>query len=117
MHKISGPEAKKYCRSVDIMADAAYGILIKSPQSFTGNLVYDEDFLMNEGITDLDQYRAEPGRKNLFTCHTNGFRFYRSHFEVSNINNFFAGSSDKLFPDLFTDEVPDFSILGEIRKN
>lgn len=61
MHKMSGPSARKYCRSVNIMADAAYGILVKPPQSFTGNLVYDEDFLIKEGIIDLDQYRAEPG--------------------------------------------------------
>lgn len=61
MHKMSGPSARKYCRSVNIMADAAYGILVKPPQSFTGNLVYDEDFLIKEGIIDFDQYRAEPG--------------------------------------------------------
>lgn len=109
MNKTGGPTAKKYCRSVDIMADAAYGILIKSPQSFTGNLVYDEDFLMNEGVTDFDQYRAEPGWDRIFPLHiVHMWHVVKFHF--------FAGSSEKLFPDLFTDEVPDFSILEKFKK-
>lgn len=57
--KKRGPKAKKFCRSVDIMADAAYAILIKDPASCTGNLYFDEDVLKAEQIADLEQYRAE----------------------------------------------------------
>lgn len=62
MKEFRGPKAKKYCRSVDIMADAAYAILIKDPVRYTGNLCFDEDILKAEKITDLEQYRAERGR-------------------------------------------------------
>lgn len=57
--KKRGPKAKKFCRSVDIVADAAYAILIRDPVSCTGNLYFDEDVLKAEQITDLEQYRAE----------------------------------------------------------
>lgn len=62
MKEFRGPKAKKYCRSVDIMADAAYAILIKDPTTYSGNLCFDDDILRAEGITDIEQYRAEKGR-------------------------------------------------------
>lgn len=43
------------------MADAAYAILIRDPKSFTGNLLFDEEVLVSEGISNFEQYRADPG--------------------------------------------------------
>lgn len=54
------PNSEAYrsaCRSVEIMADAAYGILVKDSRTFTGNFFDDEGFLTAEGIADMDQYR------------------------------------------------------------
>lgn len=58
-----GPEVKKICRKPDILADAAYGILTKSPEQFTGQFVVDETFLKQEGVTNFDQYAEVPGEK------------------------------------------------------
>jgi len=49
-------------RTVDIMADAAYLILIKNSRTFTGNFVVDETILRNElKITNFDKYSVVPG--------------------------------------------------------
>lgn len=56
-----GEEGRKSCRKPDILADAAYAILSKSPADFTGNFVIDEELLKEEGITDMDQYAEVPG--------------------------------------------------------
>jgi hypothetical protein len=59
---IGSVEMRKQSRTVDIMADAAYQILIKDSRSFTGQFVIDEHFLRKElGITNFDQYAVEPG--------------------------------------------------------
>ncbi len=60
MEQTGGPKAKKFCRNVNIMADAAYAILIRDPNSYTGNLVFDEDILASEGVVNFDQYLADP---------------------------------------------------------
>lgn len=52
----------KQCRTVDIMADAAYAILTR-PKTFTGNFVVDEDILREEGVQDMDQYAVQPGHR------------------------------------------------------
>lgn len=51
-----GADSLKYNRKVEIMADAAYAILTKNPKSITGNFFIDDEVLLNEGITDFDQY-------------------------------------------------------------
>jgi citronellol/citronellal dehydrogenase len=48
-------------RTPEIMADAAHAILVRDPHSCTGNFFLDEQVLAEEGVTDLDQYRAAPG--------------------------------------------------------
>lgn len=58
-----GSDGRKCCRKPDILADAAYCILSKSPSEFTGNFVIDEELLLKEGITDLDQYAEVPGEE------------------------------------------------------
>lgn len=48
-------------RTPQIIADAAYYILSKSPAACTGNCFIDEDVFVKEGITDLSKYSVEPG--------------------------------------------------------
>jgi citronellol/citronellal dehydrogenase len=48
------------CRKPEIIGEAAYRIVTK-PVSFTGNFIIDDTFLLNEGVTDLEQYSVEPG--------------------------------------------------------
>ena len=54
----------EHCRSVDIMADAAYTILTQ-PSSVTGHFFIDENVLRNAGITDFDKYAIVPGSREL----------------------------------------------------
>jgi citronellol/citronellal dehydrogenase len=42
------------------MADAAYEILTKDSQLFTGNFVIDEQILRESGVTDFSKYREDP---------------------------------------------------------
>lgn len=48
----------KHGRHPEIVAEAAYRVLIKN-SSFTGHFLIDEDFLRSEGITDFSQYRVD----------------------------------------------------------
>lgn len=57
---IAGLESKDYSRKPDIMADAAYAVLIQDPKSCTGNFFIDEDVLKTAGVTDLNQYACNP---------------------------------------------------------
>jgi NAD(P)-dependent dehydrogenase (short-subunit alcohol dehydrogenase family)/putative sterol carrier protein len=56
-----GDDVKARCRSVDIMADAAYVILTKDSKSFNGNFCVDDEVLAGVGITDLERYSFVPG--------------------------------------------------------
>ena len=55
-------EALAFCRTDQIMADAAYAVLTKNSRTRTGEFLYDEDILKQEGITDYDQYLVSPGK-------------------------------------------------------
>jgi len=57
-----GKEGLAYCRSDQIMADAAYVMLTRDSRSRTGEFLYDEDVLAEEGITNFDQYLFSPGK-------------------------------------------------------
>ncbi len=57
---LGNEQALSRCRKPQILADAAYRIVTK-PVSFTGNFIIDDTFLLNEGVTDLEQYSVEPG--------------------------------------------------------
>jgi citronellol/citronellal dehydrogenase len=48
-------------RRPEIIAEAAYRIFHK-PVSFTGQFLIDDTFLADEGISDFDQYRADPSQ-------------------------------------------------------
>jgi citronellol/citronellal dehydrogenase len=57
---LAGDEGMKRCRTVDIMADAAYAIFEKPAKSFSGNFLIDDSFLYAEGERDFDKYRVDP---------------------------------------------------------
>jgi len=48
-------------RTPQIVSDTVLGILNEDPAEFTGNAVYDEDFLVEKGITDLSEYNLTEG--------------------------------------------------------
>jgi citronellol/citronellal dehydrogenase len=60
MNLLGGEEAMAQSRNPDILADAAHAVLARPSRYYTGNLVIDEDILAEEGITDLEGYRADP---------------------------------------------------------
>jgi citronellol/citronellal dehydrogenase len=53
---LGGDEAMRRSRKPEIVADAAYEILIRSSREATGNFFIDDDVLAEAGITDLDHY-------------------------------------------------------------
>jgi citronellol/citronellal dehydrogenase len=64
MNLLGGEEAMAQSRNPEILADAAHTILVRGPEC-TGNFFIDEDVLAEEGITDLDRYRADPDGSEL----------------------------------------------------
>jgi citronellol/citronellal dehydrogenase len=56
---LGGDAMMRMSRTPAILADAAYRIFQK-PASFSGNFLVDDTFLGSEGVTDFDQYRADP---------------------------------------------------------
>jgi citronellol/citronellal dehydrogenase len=59
---VGGDTLMRMSRTPEILADAAYAIFNK-PKSFTGNFLIDDTFLAGEGVTDFDQYRADPTQR------------------------------------------------------
>jgi citronellol/citronellal dehydrogenase len=59
---VSGQEGLRSCRTVDIMADAAYVIFNKRARDFTGNFLIDDMVLYEAGERDFDKYRVDPTR-------------------------------------------------------
>jgi citronellol/citronellal dehydrogenase len=59
---VGGDALMRMSRTPEILADAAYAIFNK-PKSFTGNFLIDDTFLAGEGVTDFDQYRADPTQR------------------------------------------------------
>jgi len=57
---LGGERVMRMTRTPAIMADAAYLVFQKPSRSFTGNFLIDDTFLAAEGITDFEQYRADP---------------------------------------------------------
>lgn len=58
---VGGDEAMAGARTPEIVADAAYQILIKDARECTGNTFVDDDVLRAAGITDLSGYRYRSG--------------------------------------------------------
>jgi citronellol/citronellal dehydrogenase len=59
---LGGDALMRASRTPEILADAACAIFNK-PKTFTGNFLIDDTFLAGEGVTDFDQYRADPTQK------------------------------------------------------
>jgi len=57
---LAGDAALAYCRSPQIMADAAAAILAKDSREFSGNFCVDDVLLAQEGVTDFSGYRMDP---------------------------------------------------------
>lgn len=55
-----GEEGMSSCRTPEIMADAAYEILMTTPPEVTGQLLIDETFLKQRGYRDFDKYKVDP---------------------------------------------------------
>ena len=55
----------EHCRTPEIMADAAYQILISDAATTTGNFFIDDDVLKKASVTDLDKYAVVPGSREL----------------------------------------------------
>lgn len=53
---IGGDDMAKNSRTPEIMADAAYEILVKDSKECTGNFFIDEEVLRDAGVTDFSQY-------------------------------------------------------------
>jgi citronellol/citronellal dehydrogenase len=62
---LGGDEALAGSRTPSIMSDAAHAVLVRDPRTCSGNFFIDEDVLAQEGVTDLDRYRAVPGSSRL----------------------------------------------------
>lgn len=50
----------RFCRTPEIMADAAYEIITTPELSLTGQTLIDEDVLRGRGISDFKDYRHDP---------------------------------------------------------
>jgi len=61
---LGGDEAMRICRKPEIMADAAYHIVVSPAKECTGNFFVDDKVLLSVGLKDLDKYAMTPGTKN-----------------------------------------------------
>ena len=64
---LGGDQTVARSRTPQIMADAAHALLVRDSRSCTGHFYLDEDVLAEEGVTDLDRYRAVLGGPPLET--------------------------------------------------
>ncbi len=55
----------EHCRTPEIMADAAYQILLADAKTTTGKFFIDEEVLKEAGVTDLGKYSVVAGSREL----------------------------------------------------
>jgi citronellol/citronellal dehydrogenase len=60
-----GPELLRKGRTPQIMADAAVAILARRGLQTTGQSLIDDGVLQEEGVSDFEHYRREPGDQPL----------------------------------------------------
>lgn len=58
---LAGEEGMQHCRTSEIVADAAWHIFNR-PKDFSGHFLIDDSFLAENGVTDFDRYRVDPGK-------------------------------------------------------
>jgi citronellol/citronellal dehydrogenase len=66
---LGGSVVPENCRTPEIMADAAYEILIRDSRQCTGNFFLDENVLRAAGVKNFDHYQVKAGQpllKDLF---------------------------------------------------
>ncbi|GLV46018.1 Hydroxysteroid dehydrogenase like 2 [Carabus blaptoides fortunei] len=61
---LTGPESANWSRKPEIVADAAYAVLIQDPKVCSGQFLIDEDVLQKAGITSFDEYACNPEYKD-----------------------------------------------------
>ena len=61
MNLLGGESVANSSRKPAIIADAAYYILQRDAKTTSGNFFMDDEVLLSEGITNLDQYAVKPG--------------------------------------------------------
>jgi citronellol/citronellal dehydrogenase len=59
---LTGEEGLRHCRTVDIMADAAYAIFNRPSRECTGNFFIDDVLLYEAGERDFDKYRVDASK-------------------------------------------------------
>jgi len=62
---LGGDEAMARARKPELYADAAHAVITRPSRECTGNSYLCEDVLVEEGITDLEQYAYIPGAEPL----------------------------------------------------
>ncbi len=55
----------EHCRTPQIVADAAYQVLISDSATNTGNFFIDDEVLKQAGVTDFSKYSVVPGSREL----------------------------------------------------
>lgn len=60
---LAGDDGMRICRTVDIMADAAWWIFNQPSRTTTGNFFIDDVLLYDAGERDFDKYRVDPTRE------------------------------------------------------
>jgi citronellol/citronellal dehydrogenase len=58
---LTGEEGLGHCRKPEIVADAAWHVFNR-PKDFSGHFLIDDSFLFENGVTDFDRYRVDPGK-------------------------------------------------------
>ncbi len=61
---LGGDQSMAVARKPEIVADAAYAILIRPSRECTGNTFVDDEVLAEAGVTDLSQYRYGDGTED-----------------------------------------------------
>jgi citronellol/citronellal dehydrogenase len=59
-HALGGEAMMRRSRTPEIMGDAAHAIFLRDARAYTGNFLFDEDVLREEGVTDFSPYRHDP---------------------------------------------------------
>lgn len=60
-----GPDAALYARKPEIMADAAYTIICRDAQNYTGHFFIDEEILLDVGVKGFAKYACYPENLHL----------------------------------------------------
>lgn len=63
VNMLGGEAMMKASRKPEIVADAAYAIIIRNSMDCSGNFFIDENVLQENGITNFDDYAVTPGGK------------------------------------------------------